>query len=823
MMNFRRHITLPFCLAVCLGGYTPRTWAQVPTPPRPIAPRPSPIEPAKSLVPPTAVTPVPTPAKPPENNPPVEAINKAPKKPDEETSREPKELTELEVASRSGCKPLNPEAKITFNFKGEIQELVRTISKTTCKNFIITNKVRSQKFEIVSPTPITVTQAWQAFLSALSANEFTLVQNGRYYEIIQSADGTRAAVPIYGAKTTAPTYDQMITKIFKPEYASDVNAVVNYLNIFKSGKGQIHPFAASNTIIATDFGSSMARLERILSEIDRPGALEQLHVVVVQYATASEVASKLTEIFEPQGKGPKIPSPITRVAIKPGQPQSTEPEVEAETGGVLTVSKILADDRTNKLIIIASDRAFSQMQSLLRELDVPEDTTDGQIRVVKLRHADAEELATTLSNLATGQASTPRGANQPSRPPVQNAVAPRPGASGAASLFQGDVRITADVATNSLLVTASKADFTSVNRVINDLDIPRLQVFVEAVIMEVAVNNDRTLGIGFHGGVAPVIDGQETPILFSSTPNSSVSSLGAATNPAAFASLLGLAGTARGPTLAGSEAIVPGGIPAVGVVINALQTNNDVNVISTPHLLTLDNEEAEIKVNERRPFPSGLNLGNPSALAGAGGNPALAGLGFNSVSINREDVGLTLKVKPQVSDADYVRLEIEEELSGVAGIDQVTGQVITSNRAARTTVVVRSEDSVVIGGLVADRETIDEGKTPLLGDLPLIGWLFKQEKKSIQKVNLILILTPYIISGPADFQKIFERKMKERREFMELFYGQSGEYRAAVNWERRVGPISSFARTIQTELQKAENEGPGNSDQTVIRADEVAE
>ncbi|CAN0582411.1 unnamed protein product, partial [Laminaria digitata] len=217
------------------------------------------------------------------------------------------------------------------------------------------------------------------------------------------------------------------------------------------------------------------------------------------------------------------------------------------------------------------------------------------------------------------------------------------------------------------------------------------------------------------------------------------------------------------------------GIPAIGVVLQAIQSTNDVNVVSTPHLLTMDNEEAEIQVNEKRPFPSGLNLGGGlgglAGLAGQAGGAAgalgnLGGIGLGSVSFNREDVGLTLKLKPQINDEDYVKLEIDQELSDVAGVDQVTNQVITSKRSAKTTVVVRSQDSIVIGGLVRDRETLDEAKTPLLGDIPLLGWLFKRRQRKVEKVNLILVITPYIIRGPDDFRIIFERKMKERKEFV---------------------------------------------------------
>jgi len=186
------------------------------------------------------------------------------------------------------------------------------------------------------------------------------------------------------------------------------------------------------------------------------------------------------------------------------------------------------------------------------------------------------------------------------------------------------------------------------------------------------------------------------------------------------------------------------------------------------------------------------------------------------VSFNREDVGLTLKLKPQINDEDYVKLEIDQELSDVAGIDQVTNQVITSKRSAKTTVVVRSQDSVVIGGLVRERETLDESKTPLLGDIPLLGWLFKRRQRKVEKVNLVLILTPYIIRGPQDFQMIFERKMEERKQFVDRFYGVTKEYRAKIDWTRKRGPLSTYNLQVDQAMNKAENDGPGLPGETII-------
>ncbi|MGF1510236.1 MAG: type II secretion system secretin GspD [Myxococcota bacterium] len=708
-----------------------------------------------------------------------------------------------------------------FTFQGDVEELVKAISKITCKNFILTQKIRSQKMEILTSTPIGPGEIWRAFLSALEANDITVSRAGNYYKLVQSAEAYRTTAPVFDEEAQIPLDERFITKVVRLKHGGDVDQAVNYLNQFKSARaGQIFPHKPSNTIIITDFASMVDRLLRILDEIDQPGALEQVHVVPVQFASASEVAEKLNQIFQPDQAGTQTRTTRRSSGARARSGQDNQAQTKEGAGAsdpeestAASVSKILADDRTNKLIIIASEQALGQILSLMRELDVPEDSTQGQIHVLRLSHADAEELSSTLASLAQNQQQN----LQPGRRRAAGQQQQTPTSPSAAALFQGEVRVTADAATNSLVITASKADFSSMQRVIEKLDVPRFQVFVEAVIMEVSTNNDRTLGVGWHGGVSPTIGGEESPIVLSNTPTADLSSLAISQNPLGLASLLGLAGALRGPTLDGTEDIVQGGIPAIGVVIQALQGQNDVNVISTPHLLTIDNEEAEIQVNEQRPFPSGLTLGGLGGLQQGDTNLPVGSLGLNAVNFNREDVGLTLKLRPQINDEDFVRLEIEQELSDVAGIDQVTGQVITSNRSAQTVVVVRNQDSVVIGGLVRDRETQDESKLPLFGDIPLIGWLFKRQQKTVEKTNLLLIITPYIIRGPKDFEAIFRRKMEERREFVNRFYGTSVEYRAAIDWDRKMGPLANYRQSMQTELRRAENDGPGLPDETIIR------
>jgi general secretion pathway protein D len=275
-------------------------------------------------------------------------------------------------------------------------------------------------------------------------------------------------------------------------------------------------------------------------------------------------------------------------------------------------------------------------------------------------------------------------------------------------------------------------------------------------------------------------------------------------------------------------------IPAFGIVINAMQKSSDVNVLSTPHILTTDNEEAEITVGQNVPFQSGFStggtlggLGGLGALAGSSGLGSqlgslgalggLGGIGGSPIgSIQRQNVDLKLTVKPQINDSDYVRLVIHEQIEEIASQDPVLGPT-TSKRSAKTTVVAKDQETVVIGGIMQDRLVESVSKTPILGDIPLLGNLFRQQTRKKVKTNLLLFLTPYIIRESSDFRRIFERKMRERQEFVEQFYGASTSYDVAIDFQRKPGPLARMGQIINKEMNRLENGGPGEPGQKLIQ------
>ena len=356
-----------------------------------------------------------------------------------------------------------------------------------------------------------------------------------------------------------------------------------------------------------------------------------------------------------------------------------------------------------------------------------------------------------------------------------------------------------DKTTNSLIVLAQEHDFFTLRDLIQRLDIPRRQVFVEAEILEVSVDKSLNLGVAWHGGSTINTGGQQSLLFGGSEPSSDVNSI--LFSPAA---LSGLAAGLRGPPIPGADTILglpPGtSIPSFGVFLQLLQNNGDVNVVSMPHILTTDNEKATIQVGQNLPFPGALG-GFPGF--GGGAAPG-ATFGFGT-SVQRQDVALKLEITPHVNDSDYVRLELNNELSDVANPNYNGLGPATSKRTVKSVVTVGDQQSIVLGGLIKDSVSSTVQKVPLLGDIPIIGYLFKSTKKTVAKQNLLLVLTPYIIKDPSDLRRVFERKLRERREFLERYsaFRDDRDYEAEIDYHRKRGLLEEINRAAREAEEEA--------------------
>lgn len=397
---------------------------------------------------------------------------------------------------------------------------------------------------------------------------------------------------------------------------------------------------------------------------------------------------------------------------------------------------IIAYPATNSLIVTDSVHNIKKIESLIKALDVPAPEGKGKINVYYLKHANAEDIAKVLSSLVARIPAAPPGAPPPA------------GIPSAATILEGAVTITADKATNSLIIVASPIDYETIKEVVQKLDIRRRQVYVEAAIVEMSLAKQRELGFEFQA-VNPIKPGEIT-----AAGGTNFGNIGNAVvqGPAGLASMNGLAvGAVKGTfTFKGVEYL------NVGALLRALQTDGDVNILSTPNILTTDNQKAEIMVGENIPFVTGQ-----TQTAATGGGSILT-------SVERKDVGITLKLTPQITSDDNVKLDIYQEISSVTATAGLNPNIVgpsTSKRSASTTVVIKDRETMVIGGLIRDNVTTTTSKVPLLGDIPLLGWLFKSKTTKVEKTNLMIFITPYIIKNEEDAADITRKKSDALEEF----------------------------------------------------------
>jgi len=616
----------------------------------------------------------------------------------------------------------------------ELSVVIDTIARLTGRNFIYDDRVRG-RVTIVSPSRVTVEQAYAVFESVLQVKGFTVVEGpGGVMKIIPVRDAKESSIETMRGGPS-PNRDKFVTRLIPLRYI-DAEAITNTVKPLVSKDAAMVAYAPTNTIILTDTASNIRRLLSILEAIDVETYREELAVIRLKHADAATLGEQISEVFGAEisetGASARVRTIRRRRAARSGEQTADS----ADRGKI----RIITDDRTNSLIALASRGQLQEIRALIRKLDVPI-TGGGSIRVYYLQHADAEELSETLSNLVSGAGTSQRGAGR-----TGQANATAQALRAAVTELEEGVNVTADPATNALVIQGSKEAYATLREVIEQLDIARPQVLVEALIMEVTVNDDRALGIN---SLLELQNGWD--IVFSSiTDGTTAELLGQAA-----ATATGLPGA---PFAANARRVTNDGDTTIQAIIRASASDSDTNVLSAPHLLTSDNEEAEIRIGNNIPIPTSR------VESAAGTDTGLA----TSVNIERQDVGVTLRVTPQISEGDTLRLKIFQEITGIAedinaGAVEDVGVSLT-NRRVENTVVVNNGETVVIGGLVSDQ--IDEANTkvPFLGDIPVLGWLFKTRSKTVRKNNLLIFLTPNIVRNAMDLEAETIRKREEFRD-----------------------------------------------------------
>ncbi|MGC4095151.1 MAG: type II secretion system secretin GspD [Polyangiaceae bacterium] len=654
---------------------------------------------------------------------------------------------------------------VKFNLEdANLADLVKHMSDLTGRRFVYGAKLRNVQATVVTPEPVTLEEAYRAFLSILEANGMTVVQQGAFLKIVDTGGISGVPTPLLGRGANVPDAERYVTRLHRLTHVTPAQ-VVPILTKFKSKDGDISSYDAGRLLIITDTGSQVRRLLRLLEEVDVAGESQHLWVEPVHHGSAEALAKQLNELFD------------ANAGAAAGK------DAPAENGRLSGLVRIVADESSGRLLIVATDDAYQRVLAVVKRLDVKEGE-EARVHVLPLQHGSAEELQKTLSTLINA----PSGGGA-------NAAQTR------APIFEGEVRISADKSVNSLLISASNRDFATLRLVIDKLDHARRQVFIEAVVMDLAVSDQTAFGTAFHSAATAngslLVGGfrSATSIAFPSTSDTSL--------------LQGLAAGVRGPGLTGTESLTGTGlsIPAFGVVIDAIASSGKSNVLATPHVIATDNVPAELSVGENIPLQQNVNSSALSSLASSSNANTASLLSSLSggVSPQRQDVGTKVKVTPHINESNQVRLEIEQESSSAGAAVGTLGVVPIQKRTATTTVVAEDQQTIVLGGLMRDEYVTSREKIPVLGDIPLLGALFSHNTTTRRKSNLLLILTPHVIREQADLRRIFERKMQERQEFLDRHFVFSGEdWTPPRDWSRTNGLLEDIRQAYKERDRDAE-------------------
>lgn len=661
------------------------------------------------------------------------------------------------------CKPHPAAVEITFKPEMELKELLSWVVGFTCKKFVLDPRIVStgRKVTLIAPGTQTPAQAYDMFTTALATMGLTVVPKGNLMVIVEAQGGRNHHLPIYPDRLPAAS-EQLVRYILRPQYAQ-AEELRQAVSAVKSDAGDVQ--VIGSLLLLTDHASNVRDMASIAKLVDVPGGSDGIYAIPVKHADAAKLADKLGMLL---GVGATSANPprTRSIAGKGG-----ELPAPASADSELVPSKILVDERTNTLIVAGSVGAYQRVKALVERLDISLDIEGGtSMHVYQLGSAVAEELAKTLNDAISAQTSAGAGAGDKS--------APASAAAGDLSRLAGPVRVISDKPTNKLIVMCSGRDFLAIREVIRELDVPRRQVYIEAMILEVQLSNGLQLGTSSHGAYTTsttgslLVGGVQAPDLKS-------------TNLASLTAANGLIGGLLGSTLAGSQALFGKSIPSYAILFQALADSAHTNILSTMPIIVVDNEQAKYKVGTNVPYKKGVLPTSPTSTSTL------------STNIEREPLLLELEIKPHISTDDSVLLEVKQSSKDMAEDDAELGPTWTE-RSVETRVLVHDQQTIVLGGLMQQRESTSVSKVPLLGDIPLLGHLFKYTTRSHRKMNLLILLTPYIIKDNLDLEAIRARKQREYEEFAGSFGHLDGQpYMPRIDYRRKRGLVEEINRTVQ--------------------------
>jgi general secretion pathway protein D len=747
---------------------------------------------------------------------------------------------------------------ITMNFQDvDIPVLAKFISEITGKNFVLDEAVRG-KVSILSPTKVTPRQAYSIFQSVLQIKGFTTVQAGPIVKIVPARDVRQSAEL---TQSQEPEGDQYVTRMVKLRN-TEASSVMAVIQPMVSHDGLVAAFPQDNTLIITDAAFNVQRLLRIIGSLDIQGEQQNVAVIPLKLAFADDMAQQIEKIMSARESAMRGGGTM----IRPGMGV-----VAPSAQGSAATFSVVPDERTNSIIVLASSLEMRQIKDLVRQLDIHPPNETYRLHVYHLKYAPAGEMVQVLNGLLgggggpstlspqTGRNSLGRGSSLgmlngssfgsgfgggggyggssgssgggyggnslggggsfgggssfgggmggggSSLGALRSGTSSGPTSASTGGNrtpdFENPVSVTADLATNSLIVSAAPQDYQTLQRVIGQLDIPRVQVFVQAIIVEVSVSRMKDIGVNVLTSVGG------NPI--------GIGSLNFGQLQTALGNPLGLTGLGIG-LASGKQCSIPSSVisaatgttssstgtitaPCDIALMTALENDTHSNVLSAPTLLTADNEEAMIVVGQNAPF-----VGSSAANAG------LPGQIFNSV--DRQNVGITLDIVPQVSGGGYVKLDVYEEVSNIVpGTNNQSTNPLgptTTIRSASTSVLVQDHRTAVIGGLISsDAETGRQG-VPFLSDIPVLGNLFSDNSRTLTKTNLLVFLTPHVVRSRDDLQAL---ALDERQKFVRSIGPSEVNSMPASQFQKLYQPTFNAPVSPRTDLMQSQMPPPPDS------------
>jgi general secretion pathway protein D len=622
----------------------------------------------------------------------------------------------------STASPASTTEPVMLNFvNADIDAVVRAIGQYTSRTFVVDPRVKGT-LSLVTERPVTREQAYEQLLTALRLQGFTIVQTGNVARVLPEADAKLQGGAVVSPQASAPR----VTQVFRLQYES-ATAMVPILRPLIAPNNTISAYPQNNTLVITDYADNLRRIQRIIESIDTP-ATSETEIIPIKYGLAMEIGTVVNRMLDEGARA-------AGQAIDAGQRVS-----------------VLAEPRTNALILRAPSAARMMVaKNLIAKLDQPA-LTPGNINVVYLRNAEAAKIAPLLRAIissdpsfvpqTTGSGLSPAtgissGAGMTTQQPALGAAAPgQQPTTGAGGTGPLSGMIQADPATNSLIITAPEPLYRNIRQIIDKLDVRRAQVVIESLIAEVSAEKAAEFGIQWQS-LGNINDSGTNVIGGTNFGVGGTNIINAAQNIGSVGQGLNI-GIVQGKV----------NIPGIGEILNlgflarALETKADANILSTPTIQTLDNEEAKFLVGQNIPLITGSY-----ANTGAGGTAA----GVNPFqTFERRDIGLQLRVRPQISEGGVVRLAIYQELSSIQNtLTAAQGGIITNKRSFESMVLVEDGNIVVLGGLIEDKTDNSRSQVPILGSIPIIGELFKYENRKRTKTNLLVFLRPYVVRDEA--------------------------------------------------------------------------